>query len=292
MSIDAPFSLIATASGNDIIAEWINGDTYNTTLLQYHTGGAWVDVGLGGHRTSYRLSSVTTNTLYTFRVQGAIAAPSAETSDWSGEATATYHSDTLTEIVTFTDSLDELLSGDVFQETVNFSDILSEVGTYVDTFTETVTFSDYLLDSQTIRTDFAYYLIDASGNVYEHGDSYLGDAGVAISSAFATKNTDFADQDMAVKDEFKELFGARLHYKDLSSSTVVSISYSTDGGTTWYPETQALGTGDETTKSAEFFFRATAHSFKFKVEHASTDKDFQWSGLEIFYLPAGEYFQI
>ena len=294
MALTAPFNIIATASqdGLDIIAQWTNGDTYNEIRFQYHTGGAWTDVELEGDATTYTIDTVTINTTYTVRVRGETIEPE-EVSDWSDEATAFCGSDTFTDTITFTDSLAEVLTtGDIFEDTISFTATLSEVGTYVDTFTETITFTDYLLDSQTIRTNFANYIIDASGNVYQHGDDFLGDAGVPISSTFATKNTDFADQDMQVKDEFKEVFGARLHYKDLSASTVVSISYSTDGGTTWYPETRILGTGDETTKSADFYFRATAHTFKFKVEHASADKDFQWSALEIFYLQAGEYVEI
>lgn len=294
MSLAAPrlTQVIAKPSGEDIEAQWENTTEYDTIRLQYHTGGAWEEVEVDGHDTDYTLDSVDANTLYTVRVRGETDAP-MEVSDWSREKTATCYSDTLTNTVTFTDSLDDnLVTGDIFLDTVTFSDILTEVGVYLDNFTDTITFSDFLLDAQTLRTDFAYYLIDSGGNIYEHGVAYLGDAGESISSVFETKNTDFADQDMAVKDEFKEVFGARLHYKDLSADATVSISYSTNAGVTWYPTIRVLGTGAETTKSADFFFRATAHSFKFKIEHASADKDFQWSGLEIFYLQAGEFFEI
>lgn len=294
MSLLAPrlTQVSAKPSGEDIEVQWDNRDAYDVIRLQYHTGGAWEDVELGGSDTDYTLDSVDANTLYTVRGRGETDAP-LEVSDWSNEDTATCFGDTLTDIVTFTDSLSETISaGDIFTDTVTFSDVLSEVGTYIDTFTDTVTFTDFLSDAQTLYTNFAYYLVDSAGNTYEHGEDYLGDAGASIPAAFETKNTDFADQDMAVKDEFKEIFGARLHYKDLTSSITVSISYSTNGGTIWHPETRTLGTGDETTKSADFYFRATGHTFKFKVEHASADKDFQWSGLEIFYLPAGEYMEI
>jgi len=263
---------------------WNNQENYDSIVVYRDSGSGFVYLTiLAGSAESYDDEDITTNTSYTYKVHAIIGEEDQGVSDTD---ICTCWSDILTDTLSITDSL---IDGAWFLDTVHLSDTLSEVSACVEEFTETLSINDYLLDGQTLKTIYTYYLIDSSGNVYEHAESYQGDAGTPISSTFETLNTDFADQDPEVKDENKEIFGARLHYKDLSATAMVSVSYSTDGGASWNPDTKIVGTGDGTTKSQEFFFRATAHTFKFKIDHASANKDFQWSALEIFYLSAGEY---
>lgn len=289
---EAPSHLTLTAqsTGTSMVAQWTNEDNYGQVKVEYNKGAGWVIAWQGVTRESYTLRSVTVNTTYTVRVAGGIG---LDWSDYSHTDTATCFSDTLSETFSASDNLAEnLITGDILHDSFSVSDTFKEVGTYVEAFTETFSMSDHLADAQTLRTDYAYYLVSPDGNSYQLGKGYLGDAGSNITSTFQTKTTDFEDQHPEDANQFKEVFGARLNYIDTDSDITVSVSYSIDGGTTWNTVTKIMGGSTNVAKTEDFHFRATANEFAFKVEHASSDAEFNWTGLKIFYLPAGDFFSI
>lgn len=291
---EAPSHLTLTAqsTGTSMTAQWTNNDDYNQIKVEYNKGAGWVIALIGRTRESYTLTSVTVNTTYTVRVAGKTGFD--DWSDYSSTDTATCFSDSINDAFSgLSDTLTEISGkNDIFSDSFSMSDTFKEVGTYVQAFTETFSMSDHLADAQTLRTDYAYYLVGPDGNSYQLGKGYLGDAGSNITSTFQTKTTDFEDQHPEDANQFKEVFGARLNYIDTDSDITVSVSYSIDGGTTWNAVTKIIGDGDDTAKTEDFHFRATANEFAFKVEHASSDAEFNWTGLKIFYLPAGDFFSI
>jgi len=129
--------------------------------------------------------------------------------------------------------------------------------------------------------------------VYAEDSAYKSDDGTSIDSYFESKETDFAEEDMSVRGKFKTIYQIWLWYVDVSdSSATVTISVKADGGASWTSYTESIGgTGDNTIKYKAFDMIETGNSFKFRVEHDSSDNTFQWSSLEVMFLPGGEHFQ-
>ena len=191
------------------------------------------------------------------------------------------------------DSLDDVAqTGDIFLDTFSISDILDETGVYSDTFTEAFSLSDYLLDSESIRTNYAYYLGSSTGDVYEYAEDYKGYAGDAIESRWESKEIDFSDQLPRLHGFFKTIYGARLYYVDLDADTQVGIGYSTDGGATWTMETKTIGTGSGVFGTVDFHFMVTTYNLRIAIVHSSADKRFQWTGCKLMVASAGEFFEL
>ena len=93
-------------------------------------------------------------------------------------------------------------------------------------------------------------------------------------------------------DAFKTVTGVKLFYKDLTTTTPVTIYVSTDSGQTWEWVTKNLGTGSDAILSADFHFIKTGELFVFKIEHSSTDKEFMWLRAEIEVTPQGPHFVV
>ncbi len=164
-----------------------------------------------------------------------------------------------------------------------------------DTLTEDVTVSEIIRHSTTVQTNYAYYLLGDDGDVYEYSDEFKSDAGVTITKQYITKNTDLTDQGASPSDIFKTVYSAKLFYKDLDSSVGVTLSISTDDGTTWESSptgTKSLGTGSGQVKTATWNFPGgkSGQFFKFKLDSGSTTTRIQWLGLEIEYEEAGPHF--
>lgn len=131
-------------------------------------------------------------------------------------------------------------------------------------------------------TNYSYYLADIDGNVYEYSGDYVADGSKTIRSSWQSKTTDFADQLPAAIDKDKVVEKVVLTYVDKSADTNVTMYVSNDGGVTWKSQMKTLGSGDGMVKSADYFFRISGQYFDFKIEHSSTDKDFQWIELKVF----------
>ena len=162
----------------------------------------------------------------------------------------------------------------------------------ISTHTGTLALNGVSGASQSIRTDWAMFLGAGSGKVYDYSPDYLSDDGVAISSVWQSKQTDLADQYPEMADMWKNLWKIRLIYVDKTASTNVTVYVSVDGGENWSSRMQSLGTGDGTTKSADFFFMKPFEFLDVKVEHASDGNEFQWAGVYVYWTPAGEHFGI
>jgi len=209
---------------------------------------------------------------------------------YSNEDSATCWADTETEAVTATQGYDDAYESGSFYETITVSDtIATDQATVTSTITETVTVSDFVLDSQTLKTDYAYYLGDSIGKVYEYSGSYKSDNGVAIGAYYQTKRLDFADQFPQLLGMWKTVGKVRLDYVDKSANINVTVYLSTDGGANWTSQMKTFGTGDGTTKSEDFYFLETGQYFSFKVENSSTSETFQWLGLRPHIVPAGTH---
>ena len=160
------------------------------------------------------------------------------------------------------------------------------------THTGTLTLSGVTLGSQSIRADWEMFLGSGSGKVFTYSDDYLSDDGTAISSIWQSKQTDLSDQKPEMADMWKNLWKIRLIYVDKTADTNVTIYVSTDGGESWTSKMKTLGTGDGTTKSADFYFIKPFEFLDVKIEHSSTANEFQWAGIYAYWTPAGEHFEI
>jgi hypothetical protein len=197
-------------------------------------------------------------------------------------------------------------------ETITLSDSASGVAVLSSGHTETITLSDSgsgafgsgpgtpedpeepdPLVVYSADPVFRYYFGSYEGKVYAEESVYMADDDASIDAYWESKETDFAEESIDALDKFKTIYKVRLWYVDISSSSAtVVISIKADGGTTWTTITESIGgTGDDTTKSKDFYIIKTGHSFRFRIEHNSIDNEFQWSALEVFYTLGGDYFQ-
>jgi hypothetical protein len=185
-------------------------------------------------------------------------------------------------------------TGDVASDTITLDESTSGIGAASDSTADTIVLMDDAGDifTLTLETDYGYYLGDFSGKVYYESDEYGSDNGTAINAYWLSKETDFSDIDEDAISNFKTVYKARLFYVDHTAGQTVTVSVSNDGGTTWTEVGRNIGTGDGTTKSADFFFIKTGDTFQFRVEHDNTEGKFQWLNLEVFYSVGGQYFEI
>ncbi len=147
-------------------------------------------------------------------------------------------------------------------------------------------------DSVSIKDDFKYYLASSEGKIFTYSGDYLSDDGSVILSRWRSKTLDFSDQLPQCLDKMKEVTGVKLIYKDITTSTNVTVYVSSDGGSTWEHETKSLGTGTGEILSATYHFIKTGEYFIFAIEHASTDKEFMWLRMEADVVPLGPYIEI
>ena len=147
-------------------------------------------------------------------------------------------------------------------------------------------------DSVSIKDDFKYYLASSEGKIFTYSGDYLSDDGSVILSRWRSKTLDFSDQIPQCLDRMKEVTGVKLIYKDITTSTNVTVYVSSDGGATWEHETKSLGTGTGEILSATYHFIKTGEYFIFAIEHASTDKEFMWLRMEADVVPLGPYIEI
>lgn len=176
-------------------------------------------------------------------------------------------------------------------ETFTVTDSTSTAATLGVAATETVIMSDGV-GGIPAATNFRYYLGSYDGKVFLEHPAYYHDNDVAIPAHLITKVTDFSEEVPEAHNKYKTVYFVRLWYIDKTASTAVTLSVSNDEGTTWTTNTKTIGTGSELTKSVDFFYPISGHTFQFKVENDSGNKDFQWIGLEVYFDVCGEFFQV
>ena len=217
-------------------------------------------------------------------------------SDWSEEVdvTAWYSLDTnttaVTQAINQTVQSPGVLANNVIEYAGCRESITSQsvMGT---TDTNTTAVFDYNESSQTIKTNFAYYLCTLRGGVYEYSTSYKGDAGNIFPCIYESKDTDFGDQNPQLTDRNKTVWAIKLHYEDLEEATF-TVGISTDGGATWTTVNKTVGSGTERAASTTFHFHVTGQRFKFRIQHGVADETFKLTGMEIEYEDAGEHWDV
>ena len=178
-------------------------------------------------------------------------------------------------------------------ETITLSDTTSLTLELSDSHTDTITLSDSGALSVSADPTFGYYFGSYDGKVYYEDSSYKSDDGTSIPARWESKETDFAEEGMDAHDKFKTIYKVRLWYVDISSIVApVTISIKADGGATWSTIAENIGGSDnDTNKCKDFYIIKSGNSFKFRIEHDSTNNEFQWSALEVYYTLGGDYFQ-
>ena len=138
--------------------------------------------------------------------------------------------------------------------------------------------------------------IGAGRYLYLFSNDYKHDNDQLINSYWRSKRLDFTDQDKSKLSQWKTIDKVQLTYVDRDSDTPVTIYVSSDGGENWVSHTRTIGTGDDRTKTVDFYFMdkesITGHMFTFKIESTSSDKHFEWNSLTVWYEARGEYFEI
>lgn len=177
-------------------------------------------------------------------------------------------------------------------ETITMSESTGSSAALGQSAVEVITMSDVTGVNVSVATDFRYYLGSFDGKVYLEHPAYYHDDNEAIPAHLITKVTDFSEEVFEAHNKFKIVHFIRLWYVDKSENTNVVLSVSIDEGTSWITNTKTLGSGSRLIKTKDFLFDLEGHTFQFRVENESADKDFQWIGLEIFFDITGEYFEI
>jgi hypothetical protein len=178
-------------------------------------------------------------------------------------------------------------------ESITLTESASGAMALSDGIAESITLSDSGALAVSADPTFGYYFGSYDGKVYFENSAYKSDEGTSIDAYWDSKETDFAEESMDALDKFKTIYKVRLWYVDISSTTAtVTIKVKSDGGSSWTTITENVGgSGDDANKSKDFYIIKTGHSFKFRIEHDSTDNEFQWAALEVFYTLGGDYFQ-
>lgn len=211
--------------------------------------------------------------------------PPFDPSPATSTVTVTRWGDTSTDTVTGSDTATGTQTFvDTVSDTVTGATSASVLITWASTASDTVTASDGTTDAQIIKTAFAYYIGMYDGTVHAISPDTLSDNGTSITSIWETIETN-----LGIPSVYKTVYTSALRYVDKTATTPVSVSISNDGGATWSGSAKSVGTGDGKTHTKKFFWTGiSGEYFKFKVELASTNKEFQIIGLDVDFLVDGD----
>lgn len=261
-------------------------------LYYNEDGGSWhFWQTVGANVSSMTDAPLTANIKYGYYIVTGVTDEESSSAVYGG-----FYTDTITETVGLTESLSDSVYGsneDIIVETVFVTESLTEAMTASDTITETITVTDQVIDSQTVRTTFAYYLASMDGKVFIYDAAYKSDNGVSILSSWESKVTDFSDVYPEAVGKWKTIYRVPITYVDKEANLTIIVSVSTDGGATWTSSAKyTVGTGDGMTKDTYFDFIKTGQYFKFRIDLPSTNKIFQLLGMGVDFVPCGEAFPI
>jgi hypothetical protein len=198
-----------------------------------------------------------------------------------------------TDTITMTDEVtySESYLGDMVVEAITMTEVINI--TSYDTVTDGITMTDIVRDGATLKTNYAHYLADDTGEVYLYDPAEGSYNGKPITSYLKVKKLDYSDLYPQAGGKFNTTYRAKLTYVD-KGAHFVTFYYSTDGAVTWTGIGQTIGTAAATGKAAVayFDFISTAEFFNFKVESSTTIGTFQWIGLEMEFVIGGDTFAI
>jgi hypothetical protein len=290
-----PTGLIAVGqtSGN-IDLDWTNHGPY--TALEVYRNNVFYKT-LGVSVISYTDSSVSSNTTYTYKIYA----------EWEGGSG--YSSTDSCALWTASPATDDVNISDSKTVTVDFAYSKTEEMAFVEATevehettptepqayeideTDTCTMSDTYEASHIGSQDWKYYLGNSIGEVCPYAETYEGDGVADINAYYQTKALDFADQYPQFRDTWKTVRYVYLDYIDLQECSV-TLSLSTDNGTTWASSSKTLGDGDLTVKRARFDFNTSGRFFVIKLAHSSNDRLFQWVRMNVEFLTESEWFSV
>ena len=277
----------------DGVLNYVIGTEYLEVYRNVDGGAYALHHTYSGHDEEYHYDyDISNNVRYGYKVR---FCDSSGCSNFSGASLKTLFLDADDDTIELDESTyDSPVIGDSTSDTITMDELASGIGAASDSAADTMALVDNVgaLSTLNLDIDYGYYMGDFLGNIYYENYVYGSDNGTAINAYWLSKETDFSDIDDDAISNFKTVYKARLFYIDHTAGQTVTISISNDGGTTWTPIGRNLGTGDGTTKSADFFFIKTGDTFQFKIEHDDTEGKFQWLNMEVFYSIGGPYFEI
>jgi hypothetical protein len=286
----APTSLAGTCYATYNRLTWNNEDSYDEIEVyrKASTESTWSPLAILNPAVELYDDYAVTNTNIRLQYHVIGAKSPFVDSDPSNQVDLTRWGDTISDTATVTDSVVGLQTYvDIITDTVGVATYPDSETTWVSAITDTVTVTDSFTDAVSIKTTFDYYIGMYNGTVHATRSSYLSDNTTSITSIWETIETD-----LGMPNKFKTVHRANLKFVDKSSTTPVSVSISNDGGLTWTGASKSVGTGNDRTDSKWFYYNMSGEYFKFKVELASADKEFQIIALDIDFLPCGEVIEV
>lgn len=278
--------------GRMIRLDWNTNLLYSHNLYYNTNGGGWnfwqtLGTGVSTVADGPLAESVT----YGYYIESG--------GDLSGEVyiqfspTGTAYYDTVDEEITVSDS-----EGDILGATLTVVESLSvddtpttQVG-FSNTVSESITVSDQEYSSSALKTDFAHFFGAESGNIYQIGPTYYSDDASYITSYWKSKDTDFSDVYPELSTKRKTVYQVQVSYIDHSTNTIINVAVSNDSGATWTGRSRTVGTGSGKQQVAFFHFMVTGQTLQFRIQSASNDKHFQITGMEAFFMPGQENFDV
>jgi hypothetical protein len=293
-----PYSVTVTISGTSNVVAGYAGDDYIAGVkLYYSTDGLSYTLFrslttplASGDTFSYADGPIPDDVKYYYYATGMASAGETAASNVASVARWT---ETITILVNLSPTqIGSTAVGATESVGVGVGVTTTTVGAYAETVSASVTTSVTEGSAQTIRNDYAHYLGDVTGKVHTLSAANLSFNGASINSYWTSKITDFSELDLSLFGKWKSIYWAKVKYVDKSASTPVILSVSVDNGA-WSPcVQQSIGAGDGGHKDAYFHMVKTGKYFQFRVEWPSTDKTFQFTGLEIAMTKGGDEFKI
>jgi hypothetical protein len=268
-----------------------SGGTYADNTIHWHNASRALEVEAdysldGAAWTTFLSAPICTSTTHTvshpnaaiyYRVRNLLN--TGEWSNYTDELTWSLWVDTMAEAVTMTEGY------------VSSGGTGGGATAFTDSWAETVTMTDAWTDALVSATNIAYFIGTAAGAVHKYGSTWHGDNGTAITARWESKDINFNDQHPQLIGKNKTVDRVWLKYLDRDTVTV-NVSLSADHGATWTTVSRSLGTGTGYPKESNFDFRKTGRMFRIRVEEASANKDFLWTGIEVEFGTAGDYFEL
>ena len=283
---------------------WQNNDLYDSLEIYYHqNGGTYSKLAdLAADTESYDDTS-TSGVVTGYKARGYIAAKGY--SNFSNAETVVHYVDSTTVSISVTPAQANTFDGggggpahyeDVIVVNIGVGVEGGDIGTggdFDDTSTNNIGITTLVMDSQTLKTDYKYYLGTSNGQVNEYDKDYLSDNGFSIDSYWRSKAIASFDVFPSLYSNWMTLYQASIRYVDLIANTPIILSVSTDGGIHWESSTtREVGIGDGMVKEEYFYFIKTGAIFEFKIESPSPNKKFQIIGFVGFFVPRSQTFNV
>jgi len=290
-----PTGLSVVAHSGDVDVTWSNQAVYTSLIIRRKlSGGSYATIAtLNIDDEAYTDTDTLTTATYYWKVTSS-AGDSNEDSwtftAWTSDGTDTVDVSDYKDVgVSFTVSATETFSLGESTEVAVDSPVPQA---YEQNETDTVTISDTYETAHIGSQNWRYYLGSSVGGVHEHYGNYYGDAEADIDAYYQTKALDFADQFPDYADTYKSLTRIYLDYVDLIECPI-TVSVSTDNGSTWTSSYQTLGSGELTVKRARYDFAwVTGRFFVVKLSHSSNDRTFQFVKMAVEFEPHTDYFAV